>query len=59
MSLFSLLVLINQVLFGVDTSKRLEDIEKTNTVVRKAMVQPSLFSKQRHFNSGGYSQCPF
>ena len=59
MSLFSLPVPINQVLFGGDTSKRLEDIEKTNTVVLKAMVQQSSFSKQRHFNSGGYSQCPF
>ena len=49
-SLFSASVPIidNQFLFSGDTSKRLEDIEKTNKVVRKAMVQQSSFSRQRH-----------
>ena len=59
MLLFSSSAPINQFLFGGDTSKRLEDIEKTNKVVRKAKVQQNSFSKHRHFNSGGYSQCPF
>ena len=53
MSLFSSSVPINQFLFGGDSSKRLEDIEKTTEVVRKAMVQQTSFSRQRHFKSGG------
>lgn len=44
-SLFSPSVPINQFLFGGDTSKRLEDIEKTNKVVRKAMVQQSPYPR--------------
>ena len=39
MSLFFSSVPINQFLFGGDTSKRLEEIEKTNKVVGKAIVQ--------------------
>lgn len=53
MSLFSASVPINQFLFGGDTSKRLEDIEKTNKVVRKAMVQQSPYSRHRNYKSGG------
>jgi hypothetical protein len=49
-SLFSASVPINQFLFGGDTSKRLEDIDKTNKVVRKAMVQGS-YPRQRYNNS--------
>ena len=68
MSLLSSSVPINKFLFGDETSKRLEDIEKTNKVVQKAMVQKSLFFRGRHFKSGGsqsqterqgYSQRPF
>lgn len=53
MSLFSPSVPINQFLFGGDTSKRLEEIEKTNKVVRKAMVQQSPYPRQHHYKSGG------
>ena len=53
MSLFSPSVPINQFPFGGDTSKGQEEIEKTNKVVRKAMVQESPYPRQRHYNSGG------
>ena len=53
MSLFSASVPINQFLFGGDTSKRLEDIEKTNKVVRKAMVHQSSYPRQRHYKGNG------
>ena len=53
MSLFSASVPINQFLFGGNTSKRLEDIEKTNKVVRKAMVCQSSYSRQRHYKGNG------
>ena len=69
MSLFSASVPINQFLFGGDTSKRLENIEKTNKVVRKAMVQQSSYPRQRHYIRGrgqrphtsqqSYTQRPF
>ena len=39
-SLFSSSVPVNNFLFGGDTSKRLEDIDKTNGAVKKAMVKP-------------------
>ena len=47
-SLFSASVPINQFLFGGDTSKRLEEIDKTNKVVKKAMGQSS-YSKMRQY----------
>lgn len=56
MSLFSASVPINQFLFGGDTSKRLEDIEKTNKVVRKAMIQQSPYSRHRNYKSGGLNK---
>ena len=55
-SLFSASVPINQFLFGGDTSKRLEDIEKTNKVVRKAMVQQSPYLRHRNYKSGGLNK---
>ncbi|EDO37012.1 predicted protein [Nematostella vectensis] len=45
-SLFSSSVPINKFLFGGDTSKRLDDIDKTNKVVRKAMEKDR--NKSRH-----------
>ena len=56
MSLFSPSVPINQFPFGDDTSKRLDAIEKTNKVVRKAMAQQSPYSRQRHYKSGGLNK---
>lgn len=53
MSLFSPSVPINQCLFGADTSKRLEEIEKTKKIVRKAMVQQNPHPRQRHYKSSG------
>ena len=55
-SLFSSSVPVNNFLFGGDTSKRLEDIDKTNRAVKKAMVKPHGQSSRKRFPSKQYGR---
>ena len=54
-SLFSASVPINEFLFGGDTSKRLEEIDKTNKEVKKAMGQSS-YSKMRQYKGTNFNK---
>ena len=54
-SLFSASVPIYEFLFGGDTSKRLEEIDKTNKVVKKAMGQSS-YSKMRQYKGTNFNK---
>jgi len=54
-SLFSASVPINEFLFGGDTYKPLEEIDKTNKVVKRAMGQSS-YSKARQYKGTNFNK---